>query len=182
MRIIMSFVMSMLPYMLIAIPLYIVARCIFIKITKASLNWYREIVMLLFTVFLVGLASQTIIPGIVSNGTHSVNLIPFKFVFEIYSEVFLNNNIGYLLINIMGNIILFIPIGLVIPLLWSVSGRLTLVTGFLSSLFIEVCQLFLLRGTDMDDLILNTFGVLMGVLLYKILLKHCPKVIALFKL
>ena len=88
----------------------------------------------------------------------------------------------HLLINIMGNIILFVPIGLGVPLLWSVSGRLTLVIGFLSSLFIELCQLLMLRGTDVDDLILNTLGVLLGVLLYKLLQRHCAKAIAPFRL
>ena len=175
MRIIMSFVMSMLPYMLFAIPLYIIARCILLKIRRIQTNWYRETVMLLFAIFLVGLASQTIVPGIVSNGVHSTNFVPFRMVTEIYSEVFLKGNISYLLINIFGNIIMFIPIGFTIPLLWRASARRTLIIGALISLTIELCQLFMLRGTDVDDLLLNTAGVFLGVLLSGIVKKHCCK-------
>ena len=38
-------------------------------------------------------------------------------------------------------------------------------------MFIEICQLFLTRGTDVDDLILNTLGVVFGLLCYKLLYK-----------
>jgi len=182
MRIIISFAMSMIPYMLVAIPPYIVARVILVKVRKVPVYWPREIVMFLFAVFLVGLASQTIIPGVVSNGSHSMNFVPFKFIYKIYTEVFLNKNVSYLLINIMGNIILFIPIGFVVPLLWRVSRRMTMVIGFLSSLFIEVCQLFLLRGTDVDDLLLNAFGVMLGILIYRTLQKHRVGVVEKFKI
>ena len=64
----------------------------------------------------------------------------------------------YFLINFLGNIIMFMPFGLFIPYLWGISGKKTILIGFSSSLFIEFCQLFLSRGTDVDDLILNTLG------------------------
>jgi glycopeptide antibiotics resistance protein len=38
--------------------------------------------------------------------------------------------------------------------------------GLLFSLFIEISQQFVVRNTDIDDLILNTFGVYLGYLLY----------------
>ena len=63
------------------------------------------------------------------------------------------------------------PFGFIIPLLWKVSDKKVIVIGFWSSLFIEICQLFLTRGTDVDDLILNTLGVVFGLLFYKLLYK-----------
>ena len=39
--------------------------------------------------------------------------------------------------------------------------------GFLISLSIELTQLFLKRTTDIDDLILNTLGVIIGLLISK---------------
>ena len=48
-------------------------------------------------------------------------------------------------------------------------GRYVVLIGFLISLFIEISQLFLSRGTDIDDLILNTLGTGFGLLLYKLL-------------
>ena len=47
--------------------------------------------------------------------------------------------------------------------------------GFVISLFIEFCQLFISRGTDIDDLILNTLGTIVGLLIYKLLSKKFNK-------
>ena len=125
----------MIPYMIIIIPIYLLIRFIYLKSKHNKLNWNHEVVLFLFVIFVVGLASQTIIP------------------------------------NFLGNIILFMPFGFIIPLLWKVSDKKVIVIGFCSSLFIEVCQLFLTRGTDVDDLILNTLGVVFGLLFYKLLYK-----------
>lgn len=183
MRVIISYIVNMLPYMLIALPVYLVARGIYIKVKKLKFNPIREAVLLAFIIFIAGLTSQTVIPkfefgsdgfGIVDNGVHQTNLIPFKVFSQTHYEVFVNKNINYFLINFLGNIILFMPFGFVIPLLWKISAKKAVLIGFLASLFIETCQLFLARGTDVDDLILNTFGALLGALLFKIL-QRCYK-------
>ncbi len=178
---IIDYLLDMMPYMLIAVPVYIVARFVFVKVKKKQINLLHEIILFIFVVFLVGLASQTIIPkfefgvngfNIVDDGIHKTNLIPFKVLYETYYEVFVNGYINYFLINFLGNIILFIPFGLIIPLLWKLSTKKTLFIGFCSSLLIEFTQLFLARGTDIDDLILNTTGTLLGILLFKLLQKY----------
>ena len=76
---------------------------------------------------------------------------------------------------------MFMPFGFLIPLLWNVSNKKVIVIGFCSSLFIEFCQLFLARGTDVDDLILNTTGTILGLLLYKMLYKKSKKIMVKFK-
>ncbi len=186
---IIRYAINMIPYMLLAAPVYLIGRVVFCKAKKAKINWFREITLFAFVVFLVGLASQTIIPkfeigvngfNIVKNGIHETNLIPFKVLFETYKEVFVNGYINYFLINFLGNVILFIPFGLIIPLLWKTSTKKTILIGFCSSLFIEICQLFLTRGTDIDDLILNTTGVLLGILVFKFLQKNCKSFVVKF--
>ena len=176
--------------MLLAIPVYLIGRLAICKTKKAKINRLREITMFAFVIFLAGLASQTIIPkfemgvngfNIVKSGVHKTNLIPFKVFFETYNEAFVNGHINYFLINFLGNIILFIPIGLIIPLLWKTSAKKTILIGFCSSLFIEICQLFLTRGTDVDDLMLNTTGVLLGTLIFKFLQKNCKSFVEKFK-
>lgn len=182
MRVIISYIINMLPYMLIALPVYLVARGIYIKVKKLEFNLVREVILLGFVVFIAGLTSQTVIPkfefgadgfGIVENGVHQTNLIPFKVFSQTRYEVFVNKNINYFLINFLGNIILFMPFGFFIPLLWRISAIKAVIIGFLASLFIETCQLFLARGTDVDDLILNTFGALLGAILFKIIQRYC---------
>ena len=180
MRAILGYIVNMIPYMVITIPIYLLIRFVYLKSKHKKLNWNHEVVLFLFVIFVVGLASQTIIPKfetgiggfkIVKSGIHETNLIPFKVLFETYNEVFVNGYINYFLINFLGNIILFMPFGFIIPLLWKVSDKKVIVIGFCSSLFIEIYQLFLTRGTDVDDLILNTLGVVFGLLCYKLFYK-----------
>ena len=70
--------------------------------------------------------------------------------------------------EIFWNIVLFIPIGILIMILLSKRFRwMGIVIGFLLSAGIEVCQLVLCRGLfEFDDMIHNTLGTCIGVLVY----------------
>lgn len=187
---IIRYILNMIPYMIVSIPIYLIVRFIILSKKSKKINWYHEIAFFLFVLFIVGLLSQTIIPkfefgmngfGIVKGGIHQTNLIPFKVLFETYNEVFINGYINYFLINFLGNIIMFMPIGFFLPLLWDLSNKKVIVIGFCFSLFIECCQLFLTRGTDIDDLILNTIGTILGLLLYRIIYKKFKNFVIKFQ-
>ena len=79
----------------------------------------------------------------------------------------MSHNLNYFLISFLGNIFIFIPVGLLISLIWNIKDKNVVLTGFLISLSIELTQLFLKRTTDIDDLILNTLGVIIGLLISK---------------
>ena len=81
----------------------------------------------------------------------------------------------------LGNMGMFLPIGFFTALLWRRERlwRSTLV-GFLASLSIETIQLFIDRGTDLDDLILNTVGAAAGYLLYRLIRTIAPRATAKF--
>src|SRR6266487_117001 len=71
--------------------------------------------------------------------------------------------------NIIGNIILFIPLTILIPLLIEKiqEANQIILIGFLTSLAFEVIQLFGLRGNfDVDDLILDTLGGIIGYFIF----------------
>lgn len=186
-----NYIVNMIPYMIIAVPIYLIVRFLMLRKSSRKFNLYHEIALLIFVIFVAGLASQTVIPkielgingniNILKNGTHGINLLPLKVLFETYREVFINLNINYFIINFLGNIIMFMPIGFFIPLLWEIPDKKIIIVGFLFSLFIEVCQLFLNRGTDVDDLILNTLGTILGLLVYKFLYKKFKNLIIRFR-
>ena len=91
-----------------------------------------------------------------------VNLIPFVNLLDYESK-------RDLLLNLIGNCALFIPTGILTPLLYkNLAGfKKTVLTGFLISLTIEIIQLpFAVRASDVDDLILNTAGVILGYGIY----------------
>lgn len=90
-----------------------------------------------------------------------VNLIPFH----------------YLAANVrpyLENILLFVLFGFLLPLLWERYHPFwkTVSCGFLLSLAIELSQLFNRRISDIDDLMMNTFGAIAGWLLW-LLLQKC---------
>ena len=95
-----------------------------------------------------------------------INLIPFRVVERTYREAFINGIRSYFYINFLGNILLFVPFGFLVPLLWNMTNGKVILYGCLASVFIEVCQLFLQRSTDVDDVILNTIGAAIGLLLF----------------
>ena len=86
---------------------------------------------------------------------NSINLIPFS------SE----GAMTYIL-----NIIMFMPLGFLLPLIWENfrNAKKVVLMGFLMSLAIEICQLFNIRTTDIDDLLMNTLGALVGYCCWKV--------------
>lgn len=80
-----------------------------------------------------------------------------------------------LLKDLGGNIALFVPLGLLLPLIWTqkqVRLRTVLLTALSATLGIELIQLFGLMGSgDIDDVLSNCFGALVGFGLFKLLEK-----------
>lgn len=90
-----------------------------------------------------------------------LNLIPF--------HLGMSGIVGMVL-----NLILFVPLGLAVPLLWRRSGETlwrTAGLGFVLSLLIELSQLLNLRVTDADDLLMNTLGTAVGYGIYWLFLR-----------
>ncbi|MDO4519020.1 MAG: VanZ family protein [Eubacteriales bacterium] len=75
------------------------------------------------------------------------------------------------LINIFGNVVCFIPYGFMLPILSKEfrNGFLIVLSGFTISFAVEVIQLATRVGTfDVDDLILNTLGTVLGYFAFTI--------------
>ncbi len=89
--------------------------------------------------------------------TATVNLIPFSD--PEYSKV------GYVL-----NVIMLMPFGFLAPTLFRDKRKLwkTALTGALFSVLIEGSQLLNYRSTDVDDVILNTLGAVIGYGIYRL--------------
>lgn len=89
----------------------------------------------------------------------NINLIPFRDGFEI-SDIL--------------NIIFFMPFGFLLPTLWQKYKKLlpTLFSGLVFSIIIEFAQLFANgRGTDINDLIMNTLGTICGWIIFTFMSK-----------
>lgn len=92
----------------------------------------------------------------------NINLLPLAHIFNFETT-------REMLLNVIGNFSMFIPTGILTPILYKhlSSFRKTVLTGFLISLTIEILQLpFYTRCSDVNDLILNTLGVMTGYGIY----------------
>ena len=91
-----------------------------------------------------------------------LNLFPFRALIKIFRS----NDICYFLYLFLGNIVCFMPFGFILPLLIpNISMKKVIFFTFLFSIFIEVSQYTLMVGyTELDDILLNTLGGLLGYL------------------
>ncbi len=96
-------------------------------------------------------------------GTHTGpgNFVPFK---TIGPQLIGGGNHLIAMVNFFGNIIPFMPIGLLAPLVVrSISWQKALVLGFVTGLTFEVMEVVFRVGIfDVDDVMLNAFGVMLG--------------------
>ena len=155
--------------MLIIITIVWVSLRIVIAIRNKHFSIKRELQMLLVYICIAVISRfvyfgfhlengriPTLKIGISSDPASMISYIPFFFLVDRYD--------GWLM-NIIGNITMFIPVGIVWPICFREldSVKKTVVAGFGFSLFIELTQLFCPeRHTDIDDLVLNTCGALIG--------------------
>lgn len=101
------------------------------------------------------------------------NLV-FLETIKLYLKSFLANRNLNALFNLMGNVFIFIPLGIFIPLLWvdKKSFMITFLTGTFLILLIELIQLITVWGIlDVDDYFLNIMGVIIGWLCSRIIIK-----------
>ena len=72
--------------------------------------------------------------------------------------------------NTVLNILLFLPLGFLLPFLWKrfESAKTVFLTGLLFSAGIEFLQIFTWRLTDVDDLITNSLGAFLGYCLFRV--------------
>jgi glycopeptide antibiotics resistance protein len=130
--------------------------------------------------------SVTLFPIVIGNRMtneflfHSINLIPLTSIFSEISQIGTAYGgdsifmIKLIVRNVGGNILLLMPLGFLVPILWrkyrSLKGILLL--GLLVSVSIECLQLVELvlgisfgRRVDIDDVICNVFGTFIGYVL-----------------
>lgn len=103
-----------------------------------------------------------------TGGFRVLNLAPFS---TIRSYFYINGGIShsYGLVNLIGNILIFVPMGIYLSLLIKkTSVRACTIRIALISLGVEILQyIFALGVADIDDLILNTIGGFIGIILFK---------------
>lgn len=129
------------------------------------------IVYLLFLIYLTFFA-QRYGRGFIHR---SINLTPFKTVMLYLNSPY--NSRNNTIMNIAGNIVAFMPMGFLLPLAAEKLKNFMKVLLFvlLATIAIETLQYVIGVGvSDIDDVILNTLGGVIGYLFYKIFIWMFP--------
>ncbi|MCL2254780.1 MAG: VanZ family protein [Lachnospiraceae bacterium] len=138
--------------------------------TKIITN--KALIFLIINAYFAILFRLTIFRSNIS-GVQIVNFVPFLTINEYIQFLFSGYRIfGF--INIAGNIIMFLPFGYIVSMLFPKTRKLIKIIflSFIFSVFIETTQYIFACGVaDIDDVILNTFGGAVGYLSFVILAK-----------
>lgn len=131
-----------------------------------NITWIIFIIYFTFLIYMMFFGFNRSI-----NEYTSYNFIPFKTVY-LYINNFDKFNFTTWIINLLGNIIVFIPFGILLPLLNKHLGKISrfLMTFVSGILILEILQISLEVGSfDIDDIILNSIGGLIGLAIYRII-------------
>lgn len=140
------------------IPLYLILNRTTIH------NGKKTILYLFFSLYLAAVYELVGMPNVTYIRFEiNLNLIPFLGFFQGMRSSLLN-------------ILLFVPLGMGLPVLWEKyrSVKHTVCFGFGLSLVIELLQMLTYRATDVNDLMTNTLGAFLGWLLGDCALKKIP--------
>ena len=194
-----EYLVQMLPCMLFALIGFFLLRP-WRRRRLAGLGQYsgpwREGALLLFVMFAAGLAALTLFPAYfwtvgywvdVRNGMRPLIPpmdLPFRLQtlqLEPFREIFRAFRGPWVMFLMLANIGIFAPAGFFAALLWrKPRWWKSLLVGFFSSFTIVFIQFFIGRSTDIDDVILNTTGALVGFWIYWLLRLMFPSFIETF--
>ncbi len=159
------------PMLTIFLVVIIAIRISYLRINHEKFVFYHEFLNLIFVVYVLILFE--LLTNAEMNSTGGLNLVPFTemFRYEIGSTLFYS--------NVVGNICIFIPFG------YFVSGYVKatkishiLFISAISSLTVELVQLQIGRSFDVDDILLNVVGAIIGFLVYialNAIKRHLPR-------
>ncbi len=130
---------------------------------KEKIKFYEEILKLCFVIYIISLFYVVTFQDV---SWSTSNFTPFKEIFryQLFSRSFIK--------NVIGNLIMFMPYGFFISYYLKIDKkRSVFLLSLLVSITIEVTQLIIGRVFDVDDILLNVIGGLLGYFIYRFINK-----------
>ena len=197
-RAVWSYIAQMIPCMLLAAGIFFLLRPWRrrrLSNRGLSSSPHREAALLLFLLFCAGLGALTLFPqgfwrwdSLYAMLQGEQVFAPVDLAFQLQRtqwipfQNLLSGHSGWEIFMLLGNIIMFLPLGFFTALLWRDPSWLkSLLAGFSFSLFVEVIQFFIGRSSDVNDVLLNSLGALCGFWLFCLLRWHAPHMIQNFQ-
>ena len=159
--------------------LWIINRFYFYNKNK-DFSWKRELQLLLVFICIVVVVRFTFCPFSKVDGKIQplildlARIYPFRINTEPFIHLFDYAIYNEAILNLVGNTAMFIPLGIVWPTVYKDldTPLKVIAAGIGFSLLIEIVQLpFYDRVSDIDDLILNSTGYIIGYVIYLLVKK-----------
>lgn len=147
--------MELIAAIIILIPI------LFLYHTVIFHNVRKTLAYSIFTLYLAEIGVLVGFPNIIGiKIVLSFNIVPFLGILSDFRNSYLN-------------ILLFVPLGIFLPCLWQEYRAMKKIVlfGSVTSLGVEVSQIFTMRATDVNDLITNVTGTVIGYLIGKVIVK-----------
>ncbi len=162
------------PMVIISCVVLISLRLSYIVKNKMHFTLYRELLLLSFVIYIMCLFQVVTFQDDITWSTN--NFIPFKEIlrYNITDRLFYK--------NVLGNMLMFLPYGFFVSyLLDNKKSTVPLILTIIASCSIEFVQLSIGRVFDIDDIILNICGGLLGYFIYHLLDSIGDKLPKIFK-
>ena len=177
---------QVIPITLLVGLLYIIFRFLKLKKNNSDINSKKEILYLIFVCYIVGLFNLVLVPRNFWNTIwykifYNFNENPFEGIFDfsynfiptiykiIIGEYALGSGVKTM---IVGNLLMFIPMGILLSLCFkNINKKNMFKYAILIPLAIEVIQLVVGRSFDIDDLIMNFLGIVIGYFIVELVKK-----------
>ncbi len=150
---------DIIPIIVLIIVLFMILRVLYNN--KHHKNYsLKDIYYLFYIIYFIFLFYVVTYDGLLDFNPE-INLLLFREIFRypVGSDLFFK--------NVLGNIIIFIPFGILIKEEFNLNIFKTILISLIFSLSIEIVQLLIGRVFDIDDILLNVIGSLIGYLLKK---------------
>lgn len=146
---------------IVLLPIFLLLNIVFFHNVKKTAVYFIFAVYLSAVYAVVGLPSMIYI-----RLEPHINIVPFFDMIADYKNAILN-------------VILFVPLGIMLPVLWEEfrNMRNTVLFGFGMTLIIEILQIFTFRTTDINDIITNVIGTMFGYFIANVIIKKCSVII-----
>ncbi len=154
---------------IITAALFVLYLPVFLVLRK-RVAFARQVIYFLLVVCIIVILSATVIIGfkIVPVKNRFLNLVPFKVFTETWEMGLVKQ-----FTQTIANVIMFVPLGFIFPVAFAGCRRLYKTTIYMAvfSFLIEFVQYFTGRSSDIDDLMLNTLGGVLGYLVFALFCK-----------
>ena len=188
MRLFLFFAARTIPAFIITFVVFSLVRVKFFSHRKINSNGFREFLLSVFAGYLAFLVIMLFTPnsyiansGInltnenfdfvgnfkdrITSGAWGVNLVPFRTI----KNYIKYSGFLHTMINIVGNIIIFVPFGILVAEIFPNTRKSShiFLISVCTSFFVEFIQFFIGRSVDIDDLMLNVCGSMIGYFIWK---------------